>query len=317
MDQLTYYIEVVGRHGEVAARHPATRFPIRIGRAYDNDVVLDDPFVGPHHLVVEQSPAGGLELADAGSRNGLFRAGTKRRVTRERIDPDARYRIGRTEFRIRPSSHTVPAELVDHRDGPWSGPLAASVAVLGASASVFLCFWSEVFERTEPAKLVMPALIGVLLLFVWAGAWSLTGRLLVGERRLAAHLTVAAVTVIGVLAVPELLGYPAYALAARWIRLLIMPGLGAVLAWGIWRHLFLVTRSPGRGIAIAAVAVAATSVGSLGLYEYAEATDDLARMNYMQAIKPAVVLIADGQPPEDFFRDAEHLKGQLEPLKAR
>ena len=137
------------------------------------DVVLDDPFVAPHHLVVEQSPAGRLELADAGSRNGLFRVGTGQPLTRERVDADARYRMGPTEFRIRPSSYSVPPELVERRDGRCSGPLAASVAVLGASASAFLLFWSYVVERTEPAKLVMPALIIVLLLFFRAGrgAW--------------------------------------------------------------------------------------------------------------------------------------------------
>ena len=96
-----------------------------------------------------------------------------------------------------------------------------------------------------------------------------------------------------------------------------MPALGAVVAWGIWRHLSLVARNPRRGVAMAAVAVAAASVGSLALYNYVDVTDDLTHMRYLKAIKPPVVRIADGRAPEDFFRDAERLKGQLEPLKAR
>ena len=88
-----------------------------------------------------------------------------------------------------------------------------------------------------------------------------------------------------------------------------MPALGAVVAWGIWRHLSLVARNPGRGVAVTGVAVAAVSVGSLALYHYVDATDDLTQMRYLKAIKPPVVRIADGRAPEDFFREAERLKG--------
>ncbi len=316
MDQVTY-VEILDSHGDVTARHAVARLPITIGRAYDNDVVVDDSFVAPHHLVVEQSRTGELELADTGSRNGAFRAGAGPRLTRERVDPDARYRIGRTQLRIRPASHPVEAERVERRERLWSGPLAASVAVLGAGAAAFLYFWSEVFEQTGPAKLLVPALVGVLLVLVWAGAWSLAGRLLVGERRLAAHLTGAALTLIGLLGVPALLGYPAFALSAGGISQLQMPALAAVVAWGIWAHLCLVTRNPGRGLAIAAMAVAMAVVAPLALYQRAEAADDLTRMPYLKAIKPSVVRLADGRAPADFFRDAEWLKGELEPLKGR
>ena len=61
----------------------------------------------------------------------------------------------------------------------------------------------------------MPALIMVALLFFWAGAWGLAGRLLLGERRLAAHLTVAALTFTVYLVVARLWSYPAFALSAR------------------------------------------------------------------------------------------------------
>jgi hypothetical protein len=58
-------------------------------------------------------------------------------------------------------------------------------------------------------------------------------------------------------------------------------------------------------------------VTPLALYEGAEAADDLTRMPYLKAIKPSVVRLADGRAPGDFFRDAEGLKGALEPLKGR
>lgn len=43
------WIEVLGRHGDVALRQRFTSTPITIGRAYDNDVVVDDLHVAAHH----------------------------------------------------------------------------------------------------------------------------------------------------------------------------------------------------------------------------------------------------------------------------
>jgi putative effector of murein hydrolase len=151
---------------------------------------------------------------------------------------------------------------------------------------------------------------------VWSGAWGLAGRLLVGERRFAGHLTAAALTVLGYL----LLGnwdYVAFAFSAPGLRHLMIPATAALLAWGLWRHLSLVTRNPGRGVALAAVAVAAVSVGSLALYFETDRADDLTRMGYLKAIKTPLVRLASGREAGKFFRDAEKLRGELEPLKTR
>ena len=45
---------------------------VRIGRAGDNDIVLDDLLVSRHHAEVRQRADGGYELADLGSANGTF-----------------------------------------------------------------------------------------------------------------------------------------------------------------------------------------------------------------------------------------------------
>ena len=293
MDEVIY-IEVLGRHGEVISRHAARALPVRIGRAYDNDLILDDPFVAPHHVVVERSAAGDLEIVDAGSTNGLFRVGARDRLIRERIDPAARYRGGRTEFRIRPSSYPVPAELVDRRGSGHSRPAAACVAVVAAAAALLLWGWSETHEPIELAKLAMPPLVLVLGLLVWAGAWALAGRVLLGEPRFATHLGVAALTVLGYLLAGNW-DYLAFAFSAPGLRHLMIPATVALLAWGLWRHLSLVTRRPGRGVALAAVAVAVALVGSLLLALHVDAAGDLSKMAYLKAIKSPAVRLAEGR----------------------
>ena len=48
------WVEVLSRQHDVISRHRiadvAEGASIRIGRAYDNDVVIDDAYVAPHHL---------------------------------------------------------------------------------------------------------------------------------------------------------------------------------------------------------------------------------------------------------------------------
>ena len=64
-------IETLARNGEVLHRHRVAALPIRMGRAYDNDFIVDDDYAAAHHAVVEAGPDGRLRLRDLGSRNGI------------------------------------------------------------------------------------------------------------------------------------------------------------------------------------------------------------------------------------------------------
>jgi len=68
------WIDVLSRHGEVASRSRIAADEARVGRAFDNDVVLDDPHVAPHHLRVFRGEDGELVAEDLGTVNGLYYA---------------------------------------------------------------------------------------------------------------------------------------------------------------------------------------------------------------------------------------------------
>src|SRR5690606_23682810 len=65
------WIEVLNREGDVVARERIPADEARIGRAFDNDVVLSDPHVAPHHLRVSRAGDGTLVAEDLGTINGL------------------------------------------------------------------------------------------------------------------------------------------------------------------------------------------------------------------------------------------------------
>ena len=315
MDEVTY-VEVLGRHGEVVTRHAVRRLPARIGRAYDNDVILDDPYAALHHAVLERAPTGGLELVDAGSRNGLHRVGARARLERAPVDPDARYLVGRTALRIRESTHVLAPELVDPRNGGWRQPVLAVAAIVASAGLVLLYSWSTTYEQSDPAKLVLPLVTVLLGLLLWSGAWSLVGRLLIGEWRLAAHVVGGALIVVGYFVAGNW-DYGAFALSAPWLQYVGFGVLGAFVTGSLLRHFTLVSRNPGRGVAVAAIATAVVSICSIALYLHVDSADDLARMSYLKAIKPPVVRLAQGREPEEFFRAAEQLQAEVELLRTK
>jgi pSer/pThr/pTyr-binding forkhead associated (FHA) protein len=73
---------------------------ISIGRAIDNDVIVDDPLVSRHHCQLKLQH-GAYSFADLGSRNGSFVNGQP--VSEIALGPGDRIRIGSTdiEFQVR------------------------------------------------------------------------------------------------------------------------------------------------------------------------------------------------------------------------
>jgi ABC transport system ATP-binding/permease protein len=82
-------------------RQPTTVRPlptrtVRIGRAADNDLVIDDLVVSRHHAELRAHADGGYEIADLGSHNGTYLNGLP--VTTARLGPGDIVGIGHSAF---------------------------------------------------------------------------------------------------------------------------------------------------------------------------------------------------------------------------
>ncbi|HEV2637259.1 MAG TPA: ATP-binding cassette domain-containing protein [Actinocrinis sp.] len=83
---------------------------MRIGRALDNEIVVDDLLASRHHAELRKTRDGGYEIADLGTHNGTFVDG--RRITgRSRLDEGSLVAIGHTLLRLR---HGHLEGYVDH-----------------------------------------------------------------------------------------------------------------------------------------------------------------------------------------------------------
>jgi mRNA-degrading endonuclease RelE of RelBE toxin-antitoxin system len=93
----------MGRPSPSVDRRPTARMPLpaqalRIGRVPDNDLVLSDLDVSRHHAELRKSPAGGYEIVDVGSHNGIFVNG--QRVTSKLLTEADLVSIGHSTFRL-------------------------------------------------------------------------------------------------------------------------------------------------------------------------------------------------------------------------
>ncbi|HEX4789881.1 MAG TPA: FHA domain-containing protein [Actinospica sp.] len=89
---------------------------VRIGRALDNDIVVDDLLVSRHHAQLRTAHDGSFELIDLGSHNGTYVDG--RRVTgRVRLSDGALVAVGHTLLRLQ---HGTLEEYIDAGEASFS-----------------------------------------------------------------------------------------------------------------------------------------------------------------------------------------------------
>lgn len=134
-------LEIVSRGGRTLERQRVNRSRITIGRAFDNDVILSDDTVDPHHAVVSENGTGELQINDLGSVNGTRIDGHGITET-TRFDSGDEFGFGRARVRIYHVHHAVGDTvriggfdgLINHL-GKTSTTLALLAIVL--SATVF------------------------------------------------------------------------------------------------------------------------------------------------------------------------------------
>ncbi|MFG2965481.1 FHA domain-containing protein [Streptomyces sp. NPDC048288] len=92
-------VSMPGRTGtfrQPSSVRPLRAGTVRIGRAPDNDVVVDDLVVSRHHAELRARPDGGHEIVDLNSHNGTYLNG--RTVTRAPLGPRDVVGIGHSAF---------------------------------------------------------------------------------------------------------------------------------------------------------------------------------------------------------------------------
>jgi hypothetical protein len=113
-----YFVEILARNGDVLHRHRLQQLPIRIGRGYDNDVILDDAHSAASHASIEMDEHSQLLLRDLGSKNGSYNGGKRCSVA---LDGDTRGAPRPHAAARAPCDFPVAPEMADTTMHGWEG----------------------------------------------------------------------------------------------------------------------------------------------------------------------------------------------------
>lgn len=306
------WVEVLSRHRDVIARYRCDGPEATIGRAYDNDVVLDDPYVAAHHLRVLRDDAGHLIAQDLGSVNGLSTGDGAPREAQIVLDGDRTLRVGRTLLRVRGPEFPVPAERTAvplARAWPVTLGLVASVA----AASV-LTLWLSETQEPQLSRYVLPLLAMVLVVLVWTTVWALMSRLFSGAARFERHLSIALVGLLAFFAFDEIADYGSFALSWRSLAEYAYVGNWLLLAALCFFHLREIGPMRLRFKAGLVALIAIAAIGAQTLTK-SELSSMFGQQSYLPGLKPPMFRLKTPKSEDEFFADAQRLKDAVD--KAR
>jgi len=310
------YLEVLDRANNVVDRFAVSSLPVSVGRAYDNDLVVADPFVCPHHLTIDRDETGETVAADRNSINGLFAQRTRHRVQSCVLTDGQPIRFGHTRLRYRSRTFQVDATLPDHHTRKALGVFESPGLQLLVFASTLLILWAsgfldsvEIREASEPA---FDVIVPVTMIVVWAGLWAFAGRVVTHRIKFLAHCAIISSALTALLLIDTGIDYIAFSLSVDEVRssfgLLTVLLIASVL---LYSHLRFATLLAPWRLAMVSSAIACAVVGLLYLKTHIDSDEFSASPNLQATLKAPQFKVAQGRSTTEFFGALEGLHGRV------
>jgi hypothetical protein len=305
------WVEILSRHRDIAARFRIAGPEARIGRGYDNDVIVDDPYVAAQHLRIFRNETGQLIAEDMGSANGMFLDGGTNRLARIIVDGTHPIRIGQTFLRVRELRHAVERERVarpELRTLPIALAVTISVAVLGITA---LSIWLTQTSEPKASSYLTPLLGIITTVLAWVGIWALLSRIFSGHSRFLRHLLIALVGILASLLYTQFAQFAAFALT--WSTAV---SYEYVAAWSILAAVcFLHLREIGRSRLLLKGALVTTLLASaiaLQTLQQSEALSNSGRQITSRRLMPPALRLLALRDESAFFGEIAKLRAKLD-----
>ncbi|QYF92419.1 FHA domain-containing protein [Massilia sp. PAMC28688] len=308
-----YFIETLALNGEVLHRHRVLELPIRLGRGYENDFILDDPYAAARHAIIEAGPDGGMVLRDLDTMNGVICRG-RRHATLD-MNGDTVFRLGHTSLRVRAADYHVEPELLDRTRHGWEGLVPGLIGIVLVWLIALANQWlidTQPFQLVRYLQVLAYATGGAL---VWGGAWALANRLFGRYARLGRHLFILG-SALAVLAAFKAgssvlaFGYSLDALTRYSSHVLILIAAGMM-----YYHLNTVKPHNERRFG-ATCLVLALFISGLVMISNEQRTGSVADSHYMSVILPPDMRISPNHSVDEFMGDVEKLKPRLDRERA-
>lgn len=312
-------VETFDRYHRVRDRIKFHRLPATIGRAYDNDIILDDPYVSPHHARIERTSAGQVLIADLHSTNGLFDLSEPRqRADLITVDDETRVRLGRTLLRIRTPRYAVSQTRVERLGSITLDALLNSrtvfLTVLAVFAAVqFTDSYLISYEDRNPGRVFFDSVLPFIgFIWLWAGVWAVFSRLNYHQSYFFPHGTVVTVALLAITAVDFIEKILRFGLGADPSNPVVDSIKIAAFAFPLlYAHLrFVSSRSPRRVARYSAIMIAVLStlfLGSTLVYQ----NEFTSEPEYMATLLPAHFQFVPSKSLEEWGESLSSIEEQV------
>lgn len=302
------WVERLSRNGEVLSRQRIDAEAFTIGRGYRNDVVIDDPHVAEHHLRLAYHDDGHWHAEDLGSHNGVQIGRRARTVRKHVVHGDEPLRVGTTWLRFRTLDHPVAGETpLQLRHKQWP-----AVAGLGVACVLLqlLEMWLQETDAPRPLHYLSITVALLAATALWAGFWSVIGRVFIGRARLLGHLIIALSGLLALGLYTDANAVLAYALSTSALLTYQFIGTGALVALVVFAHLRLIApRHPlAAALIVGSLALIAIGMDTLRLHERrASAGPGTA----LRELSPPLLRLAPAESDADFFALNQGLQAEV------
>lgn len=312
-------IEVLNRTGQVIQRLPWDGRNLRIGRAYDNDMIVDDHYVCPHHLELAQD-SGRLLARDLGSVNGSYHQFGRTPFKTMEITDGSTIQFGHSVLRYHATGSAVaPAWRDAARHGVLASLGKASVLALAATLSISaMTAESLLVSPDEPGILSLAGELPypLIVVLLWSGFWALLNRVVAHRANFNVHLTIAFLATAALFLFEQLALLTAFALGwnaiANQLDYLVQ---SAVLAIAIYSHLRYAMPGGAARQAMVAAAVALILFGTPQIGNLVERSG-YSSLPYLDPLLwPPEFQLVPGESVDEFFDQSAVLREELDQIE--
>ncbi len=318
--QRVVFVEVLDRRGRPKSRYRFTSLPVSIGRAYTNDVIVDDRYISPEHLRIAVDEDGTYVATDLRSLNGLFAVGDAERKSTIKLTSGLKVKIGDTVLRFVDGDEPVP--LAKSMAGRPTGVLgllenrAVSIAAVALSMMLLILDgYLEWYEDPEWGDFLGP-MVGIFIGFLlWAGIWSFANRLVTHRFDFLRHLAYVFVMMVAMVALQPVCEYveffsPSELLSAAFTHIAYGAWLMVLLAG----HLAIIGSLVPRRRTAWSFGVAATLISVTVLLQYTYDDYFSGSISFSTPLKSYGAEWVPSQSMEDFLAESRRIKKEIDTL---
>ena len=199
MEKRTLVVEILKRDETLIERHKVSSFPVSIGRAYDNDIIIADKYVCPKHLSLEIDEENNIKICNQSETNGTLELPLESRIDSVTFTGITTVRAGDTFIRLIDPSIGVEKALpkkrtqslyIDHKPIWWGYGIISLILYSVLRVGVFRYLSYQDKDNTAVDTLVLTLAIYIPMFIIWAGGWAILSKLVTKRANFTKHLFV-------------------------------------------------------------------------------------------------------------------------------